>query len=117
LEDLGGAVGGVVGGDEGEGAHGDKVSGEEDEVGVKGVDAVDDVLEEVGFGELVEVDVAELDDAEAVEGSGEIADGEGAVGGVDLVAGDFAGVEGEAGGGGSRGQEEVTAGEDAARMG
>jgi len=47
-EDLGAAVGGVVASDEGEGAHGDEVSGEEDEVGVKGVDALDDVLEEVG---------------------------------------------------------------------
>ena len=38
-EDLGAAVDGVVAGDEGEGAVGDEVAGEEDEVGGEGVDA------------------------------------------------------------------------------
>ena len=37
-EDLGTAVGGVVGGDEGERAVGDEVAGEQDEVGGEGVD-------------------------------------------------------------------------------
>ena len=51
---------------------GDEVSGEQDEVGAEGVDLVDDALEEVGLGELVEVDVADLGDAEAVEGLGRL---------------------------------------------
>ncbi len=110
-EDLGAAAGGVVGGDEGEGAAGDEVSGEEDEVGGEGVDARDDLLEEVGLGVLVEVDVAELGDAQAVKGCGEIADGDGVVGGVDLVAGDLTGVDGEAGGEGSGTGEEGSAGD------
>jgi hypothetical protein len=98
-EEFGAAVDGMVAGDGGEGADGDEVSGDEDEVGSEGVDAVNDALEEVRLGELVEVDVADLDDAIAVEGAGEVADGDRTVNDVDLVAGDFAGVEGEASGG------------------
>ena len=90
---------------------GDEVAGEEDEVGGEGVDFVDDALEEEGLGVLVEVDVAELDDAIAVEGGGEIGDGDGAVDDVDFVTGDLAGVEGEAGGGGAGAYEEVSPGE------
>ncbi len=58
-EDLGAAMGRVAVDDEVEGAAGDEVSGDEDEVGGERVDGVDDVLEEEGLGELVEVDVAE----------------------------------------------------------
>jgi len=106
LEDLGASVGGVVGGDKGEGAAGDEISGEENEVGGEGVDTLDDLLEEVGLGVFVEVDVAELGDAQAVKGCGEVADGDGVVGGIDLVTGDLAGVDGEAGGeGGGTGEE------------
>lgn len=55
---------------------------------------LDDALEEVGLGELVEVDVADLDDAIAVEDGGELVDAEGAMNGIDLVPGDLAGVKG-----------------------
>ena len=109
-EDLGAAMDGVVAGDEGEGAEGDEVPGDEDKVGVEGVDAFDDAIEEVRLGVLVDVDVAYLDDAVAVEGSGEVADGDGALDDVDLVAGDFAGVESESGGGDSGSDEELAAG-------
>ena len=71
-EDFGAAVGGVSGGDEGEGSHGDEVAGDEDEVGGEIVDLVDDALEEEGFGELVEMNIADLDDAEVVEGVGQV---------------------------------------------
>jgi len=105
------AVDGVVGGDEGEGAEGNEVAGDEDEVGGEGVDAFDDAIDEVRLGVLVDVDVADLDDAVAVEGSGEVADGDGTLNDVDLVAGDFAGVEGESGGGDSRADQELAAGD------
>jgi hypothetical protein len=69
-DDLGAAVGRVPARDEGDGAVGDEVSREEDEIGGEGVDLGHDVFEEVGLGVLVEVDIADLDDAEAVEGRG-----------------------------------------------
>ena len=40
--------------------------------GARALMLVDDALEEEGLGVLVEVDVADLDDAVAVEGGGEI---------------------------------------------
>src|SRR5260370_20395328 len=79
-EDLGAAVEGVAPGDEGEGAVGDEVAGEEDEVGGEGVDLVDDAFEEVWLGVLVEVDVAELDDAIAVGIGWQVVDGDGGFG-------------------------------------
>ena len=110
-EDLGAAANGVAASDEGEGAVGDEVAGEEDEVRGKGVDLVNDALEEEGFGVLVEVDVADLDDAVAVEGIGQVGDGNGAVDDVDLVAGDLAGVESQTGGDGACAYEEISPGE------
>ena len=109
-EDVGAGVGGVVGGDEGDGSLCDEVAGEENEVGGEGVDFVDDALEEGGLGELVEVDVGELDDAVAVEGGGEVGDGDGLGEDGELVAGDFAGVESKCCGGGSGAEEKFTAG-------
>jgi hypothetical protein len=67
-KDLGAAVDGVLASDEGEGAVGDEVSGEKNEIGGEGVYVVDDAFEEERLGVLVEVDVAELNDAIAVEG-------------------------------------------------
>jgi hypothetical protein len=57
------------------------------------------------------VDVAELDDAIAVEGGGQIVDGEGTLDDVELVTGDLAGVESESGGGHAGSYEEVSPGE------
>lgn len=101
LEDLGTAACGVVCGDKGEGAAGDEVSGEQDEVRVEVVDAADHVFEEVGFGVFVDVDVAELGDAQALKGGREAGENDGVLCGVDLVASDLAGVDGETGGEGS----------------
>ncbi len=95
-EDLGGDAGGAPGDAVGSGAAGDEVAGEENEVRVEAVDGLDDALKEPGLGVLLEVDVGELDDAEADEGVGEIAEGEGALGDLDLVARVGAGVGGSA---------------------
>lgn len=83
----------MVTSDEGEGAVGDEVAGDDDEIGGKGVDLANDALKEKGLGVLVEVNVAELDDAVAVEGSGKVCDGDGAIDDVDFVASDLAGVK------------------------
>lgn len=85
-EDLRTTSQGMAAGDKGEGAVGDEVAGEQDEVRGQRVDVADDALEEEGLGVLVEVNVAELDDAIAVERSGQICDGDGTVDDVDLVA-------------------------------
>ena len=110
-EDLGAAAERVGAGDEGEGSVGDEVAAEENEFRVEGVHFVDDALEEEGLGVLVEVDVAELDDAIAVEGGGQIVDGDGALDDVEFVTGDFAGVESQSGGGDACAYEEVSPGE------
>ena len=110
-EDFSTAVGGVMGDGEGDGAVGDEVSGEEYQVGIEGVDAVDDLLEEVGLGVLVEVYVADLGDTEAMKSGGEIGKSDGAGHDIDLVAGDLAGVEGECCGSGAGADEEVATGQ------
>jgi hypothetical protein len=110
-EDLGTAVKSMAAGDEGEGSVSDEVAGEEDEVGSEGVDLADDVFEEEWLGVLVEVDVADLNDAVSVEGSGQIGDGDGAIDHFEFVACDLAGVKSKSGGGGSGAYEEVASGE------
>jgi hypothetical protein len=106
-DDLGTAMGCVSSGDEGDGTVGNEVSREEDEIGREGVYFVNDMFEEVGLGVLVEVDVADLDDAVAIEGWGQIPDGDGAVDDVELVSGDFTGVESKCCSGGASSYDEV----------
>jgi hypothetical protein len=101
-KDLGTAADGVAASDEGERTVGDEVAREENEVRGESVNFVDDALKEKRLGVLVEVDVADLDDAVAVEGSREIGDGDGTVDDVDLMASDLAGVESQTCGGGAR---------------
>ena len=76
---------------------------------------MDDVLEEEGLGEFVEVDVGELNDAEAMEGLGEIGDANGGVDDIELMARDLAGVESEACRGDAGAQNEFAAGETRVR--
>ena len=91
-EDFGATMGWVLAEDEVEGAASDEVSGDEDEVGGQSVDLVDDMLDEEGLGEFVEVDVADLGDAVAAEGVGKVGDVDGEVDDFELVACDRAGV-------------------------
>jgi hypothetical protein len=111
-EDFGADAGRFPGVLVGEGASADEVAGDEDEFGVEQVDLANDLFEEPGLGELFEVEIADLDDAEALEGVGQVADGEGAVGDVVLVAGVGAGV-----GCDSKASDGGTAEEAAARHG
>lgn len=110
-EDFGATVRCVAAGYEGERAAGDEVAGDENEVGGERVDAMDDVLEEDGLSELVEMNVGELDDAEAVEWLGEIGDAYGGVDYIEFVARDLAGVESEACRGDAGAQDEFAASE------
>ena len=87
--------GGFVGDLDRHRAAADEVAGDEQEVGIEGVDLGDDVADEEIFGVFDEVDVGELDDAEPVESGRQIGDVEGALGDLDLVAADLVGVEGE----------------------
>jgi len=109
-ENLGAAMEGVAAGDEGEGAVCDEVAGEKNEIGTEGIDLLYDAFKEKGFGVLVEVDVAELDDAIAMEGRGQIVDGDGALDDVEFVTGELAGVERQSGGCHTCADEEVSAG-------
>ena len=70
---------------------------------------MDDALKEEGFRVLVEVDVADLDDAIAMEGRGQILDRDGALDDVNLVACNLAGIECESCGCGPSTYEEVAA--------
>ena len=112
-EDFGAEAGGLVGDGEGAGAAADVVAGDENEVGVEGVDLGDDALEEEGLGVLLEVDVGNLDDAEVEEGVGEIADGEGAAGDLDFVTRVGGGVGGDAQARGRGSRHERAAGDGA----
>jgi hypothetical protein len=84
----------------------DEVAGEEDEVGLKRVDAMNDVPEVRSLGVLEEVDVRDLCDPHADEGVRKIANGEGAMGDLKLVAGVCAGVEAYTEGGSAGAGEE-----------
>lgn len=95
-DDFSAFVGSMIEGDEGEGAVGDEISGNEDEIRGERVHLADDVLEKEGLGVLVEVDVADLDDPVSMERRREIGDGDSAKNDIELVTGDFTGVEGHA---------------------
>jgi hypothetical protein len=94
-EDFGADAGGFVGDGQLHGAAADVVAGDEDEVGVEGVDLSDDAFEEEGFGELFEVDVGDLDYFEVEEAVGEVADRDREVSDLELVARMGAGVGGQ----------------------
>jgi len=96
LEDFGADTGSLEGDGGSAGTAADKISREQNEFRAEGVDAVDGEFGEPGLGVLLEMDVAELDEAEAGEGVGEIGDGEGAVGDFELVAAVGSRVGGEA---------------------
>ena len=95
-EDFSGDAGGAPGDFEGEGTAADEVSGDENEIGFEGVDLSDHFFEERGLGVLLKVDVAHLDDAEVLEAVGEITDGEGKAGDLELVAAVGSSIGGQA---------------------
>ncbi len=108
-EDLGALHHGSLGELSPERAHADEVASEQDEVGCELVDAVDDPAQERGLGVLVEVEVADLGDAEVLERGGEIGDGEILDDDAELVAGELTGIERHASGCGKRGTHQELA--------
>lgn len=94
-EDFGGYAGSAPGDGVGGRAAGDEVAGDEDEVRMKAIDDADGVLEKGGLGVLLKVDVRDLDNVEADEGVGEVAERERVMGDLDLVARVSACVGGE----------------------
>lgn len=89
---------------------GDEVAGEQDKVGGEGIRMVNHALEEERFGVLVEMNVAELNDAIAVEWFRQIGNGDRTVDNVDLMARNLTGVESQSGCGGAGADEEVAPG-------
>ena len=96
-EDFGADAGGLPGDGVGERAAADVVAGDENQLRGKRVDAFDDVLQEPGLGVLLEVEVAHLDEAKALEGVGEVGDGEGDLVDLELVAAVDSAIQGDAG--------------------
>jgi len=88
-ENLGTTVSCVCGGDRGERASCDEVACEENELWGEVVGLMDDVLEKRRLGELIEVNIAELDDAIAVEWIGEVLDADGLMDDIEVVARDL----------------------------
>ena len=96
----------------GSGAIADEVAGEQDQVGREGVDLGEDAAQERGLRVLVEVDVADLGDAEVVEGvRADCAMAMVRREDADLVAGNLAGIERQACGSGRGTEQEGAAGE------
>ncbi len=71
-----------------------------------------DFFEEVLLGVLLQVDIGDLDDAEAVERRWQVANVEGGVGDLDFVASNLVGVERETGSGDDGSSDEVATGEE-----
>ncbi len=89
----------------------DEVAGQQDEVRVEGVDALDDLLEVRGFGVLEEVNVGDLSDAHADEGIREVANRNAVVGDLEFVARVCAGIETDPESSGTGTAEECATGE------
>jgi hypothetical protein len=94
-ENLSTAMGRALSDDKTERAMSDEVSSEQDHIRSQGINVMDDALEEEGFREFIQVDVADLSDAETLEGGGKVRDGESLGNQIDLVPGDLSGIEGK----------------------
>lgn len=108
-EDLGSCASGLPCDGEGAGATADEVASDKDEVRGECIDLGDHAFEEKGFGVLLEVNIAHLDDAKALERVGEIADRDSAVGDLEFVACMRSSVGSEANTGGGRCGDKTTA--------
>jgi hypothetical protein len=100
----------------GHGSIADEVAGEEDHVRSEEIDVAHHFAEEKGLGVFGEMEVGDLNDAQAMEGFREPGETDGERFEAQLVAGDFAGVEGHASDGGSGKGEEGAAIEGSGRF-
>lgn len=96
-QDLSAAVSCVLGGDKGQGSPGDEVAGEQHRIRRESVDVTDDTFKKVRFRVLVQVNIAHLDDSEALEGEWQVGDGDVLGGEVEFMPGNLTGVESHTG--------------------
>lgn len=87
---------------------GHEIAGEENRIGAQAVDAVDGFTEKERLSELVQMDVTQLDDMEAVEGLGKIGQPNFGMGDLNDVARNFAGIERKPRGTGEACREKAT---------
>lgn len=90
---------------------GDKVAGEKDRIRAQAVDVIDGFTKKERFGKFVEMDIAQLGDAEAIEGRGKVGKTDLGVSNLDDVARDLAGVKRQPGRAGESCSEEVATGQ------
>ncbi len=114
-EDFRAAGGGGEGDIDRHGAAAGVVAGDEEEVGLEGVDLVEDATEKKVFGVLLEVDVGNLNEAEAIESRGKGGEEEGAGENLALVPRPLVGIEADSGDGSEGAGKEGAAGEQAWR--
>jgi len=85
-KDFSGDAGGLPGDSKCEWAAADEIASNQDQVRGEGVDLGHHVLEEVGLGELLQVEVAHLNDTKVLKAVGKVANGDGQTGDFELVA-------------------------------
>lgn len=90
---------------------GHEIAGEKNRIGAQAVDVLDGFTEKVRLGELVQMNVTQLGDLEAVEGLGKIGQPNFGMGNLNNVARDFAGIECQTRGTGEACREEAPTGE------
>ncbi len=111
-ENLCGYAGGLPGNLERERAAANKIAGHQDQIRGEGIDLRDHLLEEVGFGELFQVQIAHLDDAKPFKAVRELTDGDGETGDFEFVARVGSGINADADARSREGRpEKATAGE------
>jgi hypothetical protein len=88
---------------------GDKITCQEDRIGIQPVDAVDSIVKKEWLSEFVQVDVAELRHAEAVKCPGKAAKEDVVIGDLDPMPLDLAGIERQTGAGARACDQEAAA--------
>ncbi len=101
-QDLGGDPGGAPGDRDRKWAIADVVSGDQDQVWRQVIDFPDDLFQKIRLGVLLQVDIAYLDDVEVLEAVGKVANGNGSMGYLELMACVDSRVAGQAETGGSQ---------------
>lgn len=111
VQEFSAAVDRMVDRDKGERAEGDEVSSDQDEIGSEAVDPLHDPIKEVRLGELIQVDIADLNDPVTMKSVRQVANRDWPFDHVDLVPCDLTRIERETGGRRPSGKKEVAPGD------
>src|SRR5580698_2560238 len=84
-KNLSAHAGGVVGDGDIKRPLTDEISGQKDKIRLEQIGATDELFQKIGFCVLLQMDIADLDDAEALKGVGQFCDGDVALNELDLV--------------------------------